>query len=168
MYAKLLQSCPTLCNTMDCSPPGSSVHGTLQARILEWVAMPSSRGSSWPRDRTHMPYVPCIGRWASLVAQTVKNPSAMGETWVWSLGWEDPLEKWMATHSRILAWEFHGQRSLVAYSQWGCKELDMTEWLTLSLSHVPEGCAQEGASASLFLQEVEFSEGQLWLKRLLK
>ena len=40
--AKLLQSCPTLCNPMDCSPPGSSVHGILQARILEWIAMPSS------------------------------------------------------------------------------------------------------------------------------
>ena len=45
-----LQSCPTLCNLMDCSPPGSSVHGGFQARTLEWVAMPFSRGSSWPRD----------------------------------------------------------------------------------------------------------------------
>ena len=48
------QSCPTLCDPMDCSPPGSSVHGILQARILEWITMPSSRGSSWPRDRTHV------------------------------------------------------------------------------------------------------------------
>ena len=39
------QSCPTLCGSLDCSPPGSSLHGILQARILEWVAMPSSRGS---------------------------------------------------------------------------------------------------------------------------
>ena len=46
MRAKSLQSCLTLCNRMDCNPPGSSVHGTLQARILEWVAMFSSRGSS--------------------------------------------------------------------------------------------------------------------------
>ena len=52
MYAKSLQSCLTLCNAMDCSLPGSFVPGTLQARILEWVAMPSSRGSSWPKDRT--------------------------------------------------------------------------------------------------------------------
>ena len=42
------QSCPTLCDPLGCSPPGSSVHGILQARILEWVAMPSSRGSSRP------------------------------------------------------------------------------------------------------------------------
>ena len=57
------QSCPTLCNPMDCSPPGSSVHGILQARILEWVAMPSSRGSSQPRDWTHVSYASYIGRW---------------------------------------------------------------------------------------------------------
>ena len=49
----MLQLCPTLCNPMDFRPPGSSVHGILQARILEWVAIPSSRGSSQPRDRTH-------------------------------------------------------------------------------------------------------------------
>ena len=42
------QSCPTLCDPMDCNPPGFSVHGNLQARILEWVAIPFSRGSSWP------------------------------------------------------------------------------------------------------------------------
>ena len=46
------QSCPTLCDSVDCSPPGSSVHGILQARILEWVAMPSCRGSSQPRNQT--------------------------------------------------------------------------------------------------------------------
>ena len=48
------QSCPTLCHTMDCSLPGSSVHGILQARILEWVGIPFSRGSSPPRDGTHI------------------------------------------------------------------------------------------------------------------
>ena len=51
MLAKSLQSCPTLCDPMDCSPTGFSDHGTLQARTLEWIAMPSSRGSSRPRDR---------------------------------------------------------------------------------------------------------------------
>ena len=51
------QSCPTLCHPMDCSPPVSFVHGILQARILEWVAIPFSRGSSWPKDRTQ---VSCI------------------------------------------------------------------------------------------------------------
>ena len=51
------QSCPTLCNPMACSPPGSSVHGIIQARILEWVAMPFSRGSSWPRIWTRISYI---------------------------------------------------------------------------------------------------------------
>ena len=59
-YAKSLQSCPTLCKAMDCSPPGSSVHGILQARILEWVAMPSCRGSYWPRVQTCISCGSCI------------------------------------------------------------------------------------------------------------
>ena len=49
MRAKWLQFCPTFCDPMDHSPPGSSAHGIFQASILEWVAMPSSRGSSQPR-----------------------------------------------------------------------------------------------------------------------
>ena len=48
------QSCPTLCNPMDHRPPGSSVHGILQTRILEWVVTAFSRGSSWPRDWTQL------------------------------------------------------------------------------------------------------------------
>ena len=51
------QSCLTLCDPMDCSPPGSSVHGTLQARILEWVAVLSSRGSSQLRDQTQVSHI---------------------------------------------------------------------------------------------------------------
>ena len=152
---------------MGYSTPGSSVHGILQARILKWVAIPFSRGSSWPRDWTQ---VSCIAdrffniwstrealksvhclfyslcssvfgfpgsstgkeyacnvgdsglilesgsssgerigypfqySWAFLVAQMVKNLPAMQETWVRSLGWEDPLAEDMATYSSILAW----------------------------------------------------------------
>ena len=59
--------------------------------------------------------------WASLVAQLVKNPHAMRETWARSLGWEDPLEKGKATTPVFWPGEFHG------YSPWGHKELDMTE-----------------------------------------
>ena len=54
--------CLILCDPMGCSPPGSSFHGILQARMLEWVAMPSSRGSSRPRARTRVSYVSCVGR----------------------------------------------------------------------------------------------------------
>ena len=56
------QPCSTLCDPTDCSPPGSSVHGILQARILEWVPMPSSRASSPPRDRTRVSGVSGTGR----------------------------------------------------------------------------------------------------------
>ena len=64
----LAKSCPTLCDSMDCSPQGSSLHGVLQAKILEWVATPFSSGSSWPRDGA---LVSCIAggfftNWAEL------------------------------------------------------------------------------------------------------
>ena len=62
-----------------------------------------------------------------------KNLPPMREIQFRSLGWEDPLEKEMATHPSIPTREFHGQRSLVGYSPWGCKESDMTERLTHSL-----------------------------------
>ena len=59
----LCSACLTLCDPTDCSPPGSSVHGILQARTLAWVAVHVSRGSSWPRDRTRVSSVFCIGKW---------------------------------------------------------------------------------------------------------
>ena len=61
MHDKSLQTSPALCNTMDYSPPGSSVHGILQARILEWVVISSSRGSSQSKDGNCISYVSCIG-----------------------------------------------------------------------------------------------------------
>ena len=57
----------------------------------------------------------------------VKHLSTMWETRVRFLGREDPLEKEVVIHSSTIAWKSHGQRSLVGYSAWGCKELDMTE-----------------------------------------
>ena len=95
--------------------------------------------------------------WASLVVQMVKNLSAMRETWVKSLGREDPLEKGMAIHSCILAWKILGnfpgegngnplmysclwkilQRSLEGYGPWGRKELDRSVRLTFLHHGVP-------------------------------
>ena len=70
------QSCLTLCDPMDCSPPGFCVHGILQARILEWIAMPCSRGSSQPKDQT---LISCIvGRfftiWATGKSKLTRTP----------------------------------------------------------------------------------------------
>ena len=125
------QSYLPLCDPMDCSPPGFSVCEILQARILEWVAIPFSRASSWPRDWTWVSYT--AGRFFTIWATRegdgfftvwdtkwevalwlffsfskyffmVKRLPAMQETWVWPLGWEDALEKGMATHSTSLAW----------------------------------------------------------------
>ena len=147
--AKSLQ-CPTLCDPIAGSPPGSTVPGILQARTLEWVAISFSNAWKWKvkvksRSSVQLSGTPwtaayqaplsmgfsrqeywsgvplpspyglqtpdlsslspqLLSCWSSLVAQLVKNPPAMRETWVWSLGSEDPLEKGKATHSSILAW----------------------------------------------------------------
>ena len=65
LWSEVAQSCPTLCDPMDCSPPGSSVHGVLQARILGWVAISFSRESSRPRDRTQVSSIAgrCFNLW---------------------------------------------------------------------------------------------------------
>ena len=81
----VVKSCLTLCNPMDRSPPGFSVYGLSQAKILEWVAIFFTRG--FP------------GR------SVVKNCLQMQEMQIWSPGQEDPLEKEMETHASILAWE---------------------------------------------------------------
>ena len=119
MHAKSLKFCLTLCDPMNYSPPGSSVHGILQARILERGAFPFSRGSSRSRDWTWVSYITCIGRqvinhlyhlWSPKYLilfnciVLVKRLTTMQETQVQSLDREDPLEKGMANHCSILAW----------------------------------------------------------------
>ena len=81
-------SCVQLCNPMDCSPPVSSVHGIFQVRILEWVVISFSRGSSWPRDRTSISYVSCIGRhslyhWVTREARSQEETCVKGNEWCW-------------------------------------------------------------------------------------
>ena len=107
--SEVAESCPTLSNPMDCSPPGSSIHGIFQAKVLEWGAIAFSS----------------IG--ASLVAQVVKNLPGMQETWVRSLGWEDPLEKGMAIHSSIFAWRTPWTEEPDGATIHGVTESDTTE-----------------------------------------
>ena len=117
--SEIAQSCLTLSDPMDCSLPGSSVHGIFQARVMEWVviallAQLVKKSTCNARDLSSIPGsersagegigYPLQYSWASFVAQLVKNLSAMWETWVRSLGWEDLLEKVKATQSSILAW----------------------------------------------------------------
>ena len=77
MHVKSLQSCVTLCDPLDCSPPGSSVHGILQARIPEWVPISFSRGSSRPRNRT---LVSCI---ADIFFTDWAMREALKTVWYW-------------------------------------------------------------------------------------
>ena len=76
------QSYPTLCDPMDYSLPGSSLHGILQARVLEWIAISFSKGSSRPRDRTRVSRVPgrCFNLWATREAPSFMRPSWMEES----------------------------------------------------------------------------------------
>ena len=103
--------------------PDSSVGKESTCNAGDPISIPGSERSTGEGTGYPLQY-----SWASLVAQLVKNLSAMWETWVQSLGWEDPLEKGKATHCSNLAGEFHR-----LYSPWGRKELDMTIQLSLSL-----------------------------------
>ena len=103
MYVLVAQSCPTLCNTVNCSLPGFSVHGVSQARILKWVAIPFSRGSSWPGDWTWVSHT--VGRlftiWATWEDQLTPRIDQSAEetgvglpseaTLVWLQHWSDSL-----------------------------------------------------------------------------
>ena len=98
--------------------------------------------------------------WASLVAQTVKNAPALWETWIWSLGQEDPLEEGMATHSSILAWRIPWTE--MPGSPWARKELDMDTTKQLSevkwkwLSHI------QLFATRWTMQSMEFSRPEYW------
>ena len=154
-HVKSLQSCLTLCDPMDWSPPGSSVHGILQARILEWVAIPFSRGifltqglslgllhcrqilyhlihqgSPYDIHRGTLSFQISVSRFhvntsLCLQCRTLGLIPGSGR-FPWRREWQ---------HTPVfLPEEFHGQRSLVGYSPWGLKESDMTERLSLSMS----------------------------------
>ena len=88
-------SCVQLCNPMDCSPPVSSVHGIFQVRILEWVAISSSRGSSQPKEQTLVSCISCIGR------RILHRCTIWADSFVtsWTVAHQAPLSQ-----ARILEW----------------------------------------------------------------
>ena len=94
----------------------SSSSSSIQQHVWSWMSVPYPHGSQG----------------VSLVAQTVKNLPAIWETWVWSLGREDPLKKGMATHSSTFAWRIPWVEEPGSLQSMGHKESDTTEWLTLS------------------------------------
>ena len=111
------QWCPILCDLMDCGPPGSSDHGILQARILEWVAIPFSREQPNPGIKPRSP---------ALQADSLPSDSPEKcNPWVGKIPWR---RKWQPTPV-LLPRKSHGQRSLAGYSSLGHKELDTTKQL---------------------------------------
>ena len=110
LVAKL---CPTLCNPMDCSPPGFFVHEISQARILEWVAISYSRGFSQPKDRNGV----------SCSSLTLQADSLLLNHW----------RRERQPTAVFLPGKSHGQRSLVGYSPWDHKESEMTKQLNNKL-----------------------------------
>ena len=79
-FSTVAQSCPTLCDPMDCSLPGSSVHGILQARVLEWVAISFSRRSPQPRDRPRVSHI--MGRCFTIWATREDSKESQHRPWV--------------------------------------------------------------------------------------
>ena len=92
--SEVAQSCPTLCDPMDCSLPCSSLHGILQARVLEWVAISFSRGSPQPRDQTQVFYVSCAGR------QVVYHQCHLGSPYIF----EKPLKSLSCVRLFVTPW----------------------------------------------------------------
>ena len=134
--SEVAQSCPTLCDPMDCSLPGSSVHGIFQARILGWVPISFSRRSSWSRDWTWVSHF--VGRpftvWATREIQQLKSSEICIVV---------PYKRRRHWHPTLvlLPGKSHGRRSLVGCSPWGRKESNTTEQLHFhfSLSCIGEG-----------------------------
>ena len=92
--SEVAQSCPTLCDPVDCSLPGSSVHGILQARILEWIAISFSRGSSPPRDWTLVSRIAgrCFNLWSKVYG-----------TVLLTVDWSIIVQQISRTHSLCIA-----------------------------------------------------------------
>ena len=108
MHDRSLQSCPALSDPMDYSPPGSSVHGIFQERILEWITISFSRGYSWSRDSTQISYVSCIGRQVFLLLGPPGKPSSPRRRSRFYTEWKDwktKLNQWFGKRPGILCLE---------------------------------------------------------------
>ena len=117
------ESCPTLCDHMDCSPPGSSVLGISQTRIVEWVANSFSRGSSQPKDQTCVSCIPCIGRWILYCWATWEaiNKCIQGVGRRLLTAKEMLLSRASAKHFIVPIWVFLVVKTETAEVVWGCR-----------------------------------------------
>ena len=158
--AKSLQSCPTLCDPIDGSPPGSPLHGTLQAWILEWVTTRDGvlHWAAWHFNNSiYLKALPLRPQIICLIILLIEQenlelslipPSALYGIPPWhsgkepacrssaSLGWEDPLEKEMATHSSILAWKIPWTEKPGGLQSMGSQRVRHS-WSDLACMHQP-------------------------------
>ena len=126
--------------TMDEDPAKETINTSLHPHFIGSIYLPALEKNNGLRIKfpsfffQNVPFY--LGfPWPSLVAQLVNNLTEMWETWLRSLGWEDPLKKEMETHSSIPVWRIPRTEEPGELSLWGCKELDTTEQLTLSFHH---------------------------------
>ena len=116
--SEVAQLCPTLCDPMDCSPPGSSVHGIFQVRLLEWGAISFSRGSSQSRDRTRVSHragrrftVWATREWLSLHTKPIDTPKTCYWTWNFRSERQDPALSTLTFLKHI--WEFSVEKHIL-------------------------------------------------------
>ena len=99
--------CPTLCDPMDCSPSGSSVHAILSGRILEWAAISSSRGSSWPRGQLQSLASPVLAGWFFTTSTTWEAQKAYAREIFFIRIQKPQRSPWFEKISRILCLDFY-------------------------------------------------------------
>ena len=129
MKVPATDTCPTLCNPMDCSPPGSSVHGILQASTTGWVATASSRGSPPPRDETQVSCMSCSGRRALFQLSHQGNPV-------------EPFDLWLVSNTddvslKLLSLGDFPGGPVVKTLQFQCKGHRFDPWSGNLRSHMP-------------------------------
>ena len=120
LHAKSLQSCLAWCDPLECSLPGSSVHGILQARILEWIAMLFSRGSSWPRDWTQAPALQ-----ADFFTVWATREALYAEHMMWNAGLDESQARMKIAGRNINNIKYADDTTLIAESKEELKSLLM-------------------------------------------
>ena len=129
------QSCPTLRDRRDCSPPGSSIHGTFQARGLEWVAISFSRGSSWPRDWTMSPALQAD----PLPAKPPGKPPDPAQPKINKIIWKKKLNKvlgsWWRCPKEVKFLPFYRKKNQILQKYWEKKfaSLNLQRWFMLPI-----------------------------------
>ena len=125
MHAESLLLCPNLCGPMDCSPPASSVHGVLWARIPEWVVVPFSKRSSQSRDRTWVSWI--AGRFFTIWASHQGSPSSLGQTSLHSASLYCALQTLQCLPVESTNWTLHWRSLWAPFSNSIC-------WLSISVA----------------------------------